>query len=140
MPELLDASVLPFEAAFEGFGGSWGCGERVAWGALGGGVRLFLVEPSVTELLFRRSPLLFRFDAFFEAVEALLFHADAAATVTVCGVWLGGVGHLAGQKGRCGEGVWACESVEASLFFGVTELNWRVSANCLAMACFQVPT
>lgn len=70
--------------SFDGLGEACGWGERVACGAWDGVGRLFLDEPSVTELLLRRSLLPLLFDALFGLDEAFLLHADSTAMVTLC--------------------------------------------------------
>lgn len=68
-----------FEELFDDFGG----GDKLAWGACGAVFRLFLVEPSVTELLFRRSLFLPVFAPREARDEACRAHADSTAAVTL---------------------------------------------------------
>lgn len=86
MLEALEGSGLGFvyelAEGLDGFGGSCGCGERLAWGADGLADFLFLDEPSVSELLLRWSPLLLRlFD--LDREDPCLLKADCTAAVTL---------------------------------------------------------
>jgi len=81
--EAFEGSGFAFGDCFEALGGACGWGESVACGAWDDAVFLLLDEPSVTELLFRRSPPFF-LKAFFDPEDAFLLHADNTATVTLC--------------------------------------------------------
>jgi hypothetical protein len=84
LPAAFEAFGFELGGGLEALGGACGCGERVACGAWGAAVCFFLDELSVSELLFRRSPLALRFSDAFALDEACLVHAEAAARVTLC--------------------------------------------------------
>jgi hypothetical protein len=99
---------------------------------------LFLDEPSVTELLLRRSPPLpFFLTAFFDLEDAFLLQAASTANVTLCWACLVR-GSGCRSSGTVQDARFGDEDVDERPNTCVLEENNRVWAPCVDNACDQL--